>query len=508
MTSETLSQARSIILDTNDNVAVVLEDVSEGRSIDSGSVRAGARIPPGHKIAVSRIEKGESIRKYGQIIGFAASPISRGDHVHTHNVEVLNFDRTGSGLPAPEMGHFPTPATFDGIRRSDGRVATRNYLGIVTSVNCSATVAQYIAKAFDRTVLADFPAVDGVVALTHGIGCCVGADESLTQLRRTIGGLAAHPNFASVLIVGLGCETNQISGVLEERQLSASDRLRTMTIQDKGGTVAAVEAGCAIIREMLPAANAVTRKPVIAGELMLGLECGGSDGYSGITANPALGVASDLLVRHGGTSILSETPEIYGAEHLLTSRAHTPAVAKKLMELILWWEEYAALHGGSIDNNPTHGNKAGGLTTIYEKSLGAAAKGGTSRLMDVYRYAEPITSKGFVFMDSPGYDPMSITGQVASGANIVAFTTGRGSCYGCKPVPTVKLATNTPMFERMKDDMDINCGQIVDGEKTVESMGEEIFQELLAVASGKKTKSEIHGFGDHEFVPWTFGAQY
>jgi len=257
---------------------------------------------------------------------------------------------------------------------------------------------------------------------------------------------------------------------------------------------------------MLPEANRVKREPVSAEHLTLALQCGGSDAYSGITANPSLGAAVDLLVRHRGTAILSETPEIYGAEHLLTRRAVSREVGEKLIERIRWWEAYTERNGGEMNNNPSPGNKAGGLTTILEKSLGAAAKGGTTKLCGVYRYAEPVTEKGFVFMDSPGYDPCSITGQVASGANIVCFTTGRGSVYGCKPAPSLKLATNTAMYERMDEDMDINCGSVVDAGVTIESVGERIFARLLEVASGSQTKSEQFGFGDDEFVPWQIGA--
>jgi len=386
-------------------------------------------------------------------------------------------------------------------------VATRNYMGILCTANCSTSVARHIADSFSDRELAGFPNVDGVVALAHGSGCAMAASgEGIERLRRALAGYARHANFAGVLIIGLGCEVNQIDLLLKSGGLETGPMLQTMTIQDIGGTSATIREGVGRIRGMLPEANRVERRPVPAGHLVLGLECGGSDAYSGITANPAMGAAVDLLVCHGGTGVLSETPEIYGAEHLLTRRAVNRGVGEKLLALIRWWKDYTVRNRGGIDNNPSPGNIAGGLTTILEKSLGAAAKGGTTNLVDVYQFAETITAKGFVFMDTPGYDPTSVTGMVAGGANIICFTTGRGSVFGCKPVPSIKLATNTALYQRMEEDMDINCGTIADGQTTLEEMGEHIFRSILETASGKKTKSELHGIGDNEFVPWQIGA--
>ena len=374
-------------------------------------------------------------------------------------------------------------------------------------MNCSATVAHGIADAFKGSALAEFSNVDGVVALTHGSGCGMDVQgESMKVLRRTLGGYARHVNFAGVLIVGLGCEANQISALLGAEHLEEGPLLRTFSIQDTGGTTKTIARGVAMVKEMLPSANELIREPVPASHLILGLQCGGSDGYSGITANPALGAAVDLLVRNGGTAILSETPEIYGAEHLLTRRAVSREVGEKLIERIRWWEEYTARNRGEMNNNPSPGNKAGGLTTILEKSLGAVAKGGTTNLVAVYEYAEPVTAKGFVYMDTPGYDPVSATGQVAGGANMICFTTGRGSAYGCAPAPSLKLSTNTSLWQRQEEDIDINCGEIVDGTATVNEMGERFFRMMLDTASGKKTKSEQHGYGQNEFVPWYLGA--
>ncbi|HET7879901.1 MAG TPA: UxaA family hydrolase, partial [Acetobacteraceae bacterium] len=403
-----------------------------------------------------------------------------------------------------------TSRTFNGIRRPDGRVATRNYIGILTSVNCSAHVAGLVADVFRRNPftgddpLADFPNVDGVVALTHKTGCGMAEGEPLRLLRRTLAGYARHANFSHVIVLGLGCEVNQIRGLMEEQRLT--DRVRNMDIQSMGGTRKTVEAGVAFVKEVLAESNRVQREPVPASELIVALQCGGSDGYSGVSANPALGAASDLLVRHGGTVILSETPETYGAEHLLTRRAVSREVGEKLVALMRWWEEYTRREGAEMNANPSPGNKAGGLTTILEKSLGAMAKAGSTNLVDVVGYAEPVTTKGFVFMDTPGYDPVAATGQVAGGANLVCFTTGRGSVFGCKPAPSIKLATNTPMYQRMEDDMDVNCGAILDGEESVQQCGERIFSLMLRVASGERTKSEQFDFGAAEFAPWVLGA--
>ncbi|MBV8537556.1 MAG: altronate dehydratase [Alphaproteobacteria bacterium] len=497
-----------------DNVVVARADLPAGASLTDEKIVAGDRVPSGHKIATAPIARGEAVRRYGQIIGFASTEIPVGAHVHTHNCEIRDFQRDyAHGTLATATQYANEPATFQGYVRPDGRAATRNYIGVLTSVNCSATVARYIGEAFRTNPLtgegplADFPNVDGVVALTHKTGCGMAAEgEGMDLLRRVIAGYARHPNFAAVLVLGLGCETNQIGGILRAHTLNEGALLQTMTIQDTGGAAKTVREGVARIKELLPDLNQTRRESVPASEITIGLQCGGSDGYSGISANPALGAASDLLVRHGGTVILSESPETYGAEHLLTRRAVSREVGEKLVAVMKWWEGYTAKHGGTMDNNPSPGNKAGGITTILEKSLGAAAKAGSTNLVDVVGYAEPVKAKGFVFMDTPGYDPVSATGQVAGGANLICFTTGRGSVYGCKPAPSLKLATNTRLYQRMTDDMDINCGTIVDGTETVQDCGERIFDLILKTASGQKTKSEEMGFGDDEFAPWVLGA--
>jgi altronate hydrolase len=497
----------TIRLHPEDDVVIARLEIPAATLVTKENVRAIVTIPAGHKLAVRDIAQGKPARRYNQIIGFATRDIKAGDHVHVHNLAMGDFQRDYAFSSLKKETEFVTePATFMGIVREDGRVATRNYIGILTSVNCSATVARMIAKHFESN-LEEFPNVDGVVALTHKTGCGMASEGEATDiLRRTIAGYARHPNFFASQLVGLGCEANQINTLLSASKLKRSDKLGAFTIQEKGGTRKAVENGIARVKEMLPEANRVRRETVPASHLTLGLQCGGSDGYSGISANPALGAAVDLLVRHGGTAILSETPEIYGAEHLLTRRAITKEVGEKLIARIHWWEEYTARNGNEMNNNPSPGNKAGGLTTILEKSLGAVAKGGTTNLVDVYEYAQPVTAKGFVYMDTPGYDPVSATGQVAGGANMILFTTGRGSAYGCKPSPSLKLATNTPLFVHQEDDMDINCGTVIDGTETIQQVGARIFALILETASGRKSKSEAFGYGDDEFAPWTLGA--
>jgi len=496
-----------------DDVVIARQQLLSGASVEGIAVRG--LIPPGHKVATRAIASGAPVRRYNQIIGFACKDIASGEHVHTHNLDMGpnkgDFARDYAFCADVKPEAAPLHAEFMGYVRADGRVATRNYLGVLSSVNCSATVARAIADHFSKTLnpsaLADFPNVDGVVALTHGSGCGMDTEGlGMQVLERTLAGYATHPNFAGVLAVGLGCEANQLKSWLSHCGLKEDSMLQTFNIQDSGGTRLTVAKGIALITAMLPTANLPQRQPCSVAHITVGLQCGGSDGYSGISANPALGAAVDLLVAHGGTAILSETPEIYGAEHLLTRRAVRREVGEKLVARIRWWEHYTGMHQGEMNNNPSPGNKAGGLTTILEKSLGAVAKGGTSNLQAVYEYAEKISAQGFVYMDTPGYDPVSATGQVAGGANLICFTTGRGSAYGCAPAPCLKLSTNSALWQRQADDIDINCGDIVDGESTVQAKGEEIFKALIACASGRSSKSEQHGYGQNEFVPWQLGA--
>lgn len=501
----------AVRLHPQDDVAIARQQLAEGMPV-ADEVFVRGLIPAGHKVALHAIRAGQPVRRYGQIIGTATRDVRAGEHVHTHNLATTS---TGKDYAfATDAKHPAIPerrATFMGITRHDGRVATRNYIGILTTVNCAATTARAIADHFRRDIhpleLDSFPYVDGVVALTHTLGCATNSEgEELALLRRTLGGYARHPNFAAILVVGLGCETNQADELFAHEGLAASARTKVMTIQATGGTAKTVAMGVDEIRRMLPAANDVVRSTVDASHLIVGLQCGGSDGYSGITANPALGAAVDRLVANGGTAILSETPEIYGAEHLLTRRAVSREVGERLVERVKWWEEYCIRMNVNMNNNPSAGNKAGGLTTILEKSLGAVAKAGTTALMDVYRYAEPVRSRGLVFMDTPGYDPVSATGQVAGGANLLCFTTGRGSAYGCAPTPSIKIGSNTALWQRQAEDIDLNCGGILDDVQSIEEAGEEIFRHMLLTASGTPTKSELHGYGQNEFAPWPLGA--
>jgi altronate hydrolase len=526
-----------IRLHPDDPVAVARHDLEVGTGLESGGHRVVLRdaVPRGHKVALVNLPQGAAVRKYGQLIGITRCPIAAGEHVHGHNLVSPSREAAASLAPSPaasnsereptahrdfaaptsaapasaaRSGPVGDPRTFAGIVRPDGRVGTRNYLAVLSSVNCSATVVKRIVAAFSAPgSLDDYPGVDGVMAITHNGGCGLAGDgQGLDLLRRTLAGYARHPNVAGVVVVGLGCEVNQVSALVDQFHLPSGTPVQNLTIQQLGGSVATVREGIDRVRALLPEADAVQRRLVPASALTLGLNCGGSDAWSGVTANPVLGVAVDRLIACGGTAVLGETPEIHGAEHLLTSRAASAEVAEALMERVAWWEKYAGADGGSLDNNPSPGNRAGGVTTIEEKSLGAVAKGGSSLLRAVYGYAEPVSSPGLVFMDTPGYDPVSVTGIVAGGANVVCFTTGRGSVFGCKPAPSLKLATTSELYRRMGDDMDFNCGSVLDGDATVSELGDALFEAILAVASGRHTKSEDLGFGDEEFTPWQLGA--
>jgi altronate hydrolase len=511
----------AVHLRPQDNIAVARRPIPGGSELrlDGATVRLASPIRMGHKFAVMPIKEGDPIRKYGQIIGFAGRNISPGEHVHVHNVKIGAFERDyahATQVPAP-LPPAAEERTFMGYDRGPGkpdhlRYGTRNYLAVISTVNCSASTSKYIADRVRAAGILDaFPNVDGIVAIVHRQGCAMQYDgEDHKQLDRTLAGFARHPNIGAYILVGLGCEIVQASHLIESEKLNlvqlngAKSTPLALSIQECGGIGKTVEAGVKAVAELLPRVSEARRVQLSAKHIILGTNCGGSDGNSGVTANPALGVASDLIVQQGGTSILGETPEIYGAEHILTRRAVSREVGEKLVERIKWWEWYTSMFGTEINNNPSPGNKEGGLTTIYEKSLGAIAKAGSTAMVDVYRYAEPVTAKGFVVMDTPGYDPVSMTGIVAGGANVCVFTTGRGSVFGCKPTPSIKVATNSPLYEHMNGDMDIDAGKILDG-VPVEEVGREIFEKILAVASGEKTKSEINGVGEEEFAPWSIG---
>ena len=501
----------AVLLRPDDDVAVAIDDLERGtllRHADEAIVTRRA-IPRAHKLAVRAVATGDPVRKYGQIIGRATRPIVVGDHVHTQNLGMdahagitYEFGTACVELPRPSV-----PRTFEGYVRADGRVGTRQYVGILTSVNCSASTARMIADQFRGPVLERFPHVDGVVAFTHDSGCgLVTESEGARMLRRTLRGYASHPNVAGVLVLGLGCEMLPVDSILDDPAMPGDTIVEHMTIQETGGIRASVRAGSARVMDMVERIEPRRRSTVPAEHLVLGLNCGGSDGYSGLTANPALGIASDLVVAHGGRSVLAETPEVFGAEHLLTRRAVSAPVGRRLLERIDWWRTYVAAGGGTFDDNPSPGNRAGGISTILEKSLGAVAKAGSASLSAVYEYAEPIAVSGLSFMDTPGFDPVSVTGLVAGGATVVCFTTGRGSVLGCKPSPSIKIATNTELFRHMREDMDLDAGGIAGGSETVEEVGGRIFEAILEVASGRPTASESLDLGQDEFVPWLMGA--
>lgn len=498
-----------IRLHANDNILIARSDLALGLQLSDPALRVRAQVSAGHKIAACAIAGGTPVRKYDTVIGIAARDIAPGEHVHSHNLKLVDFYRDPAfcqDVRAVDYVPDAERATFMGFVRPDGRVGTRNFIGILSSVNCSSTVIRQIAAHFTPERLAAYPNIDGVVAFAQTSGCGMSSpSEHFDVLRRTLAGYARHPNLAGVLIVGLGCERNQVAGLVESQGLEPGAAMQTLVMQDTGGTRETIQAGIRAVESMLPDANRVVRQRVSASHLKIGLECGGSDGFSGISANPALGAAMDILVRHGGTAILSETPEIHGVEFMLTRRAVTPEVGQKLLDRLAWWERYTAGHNAQFNGVVGHGNQQGGLANIFEKSLGSAMKGGTTPLQAVYEYAEPIDKAGFVFMDSPGYDPVAVTGQIASGANLICFTTGRGSMFGSKPAPTIKLASNSPMYARLQDDMDINCGLVVDGVLTIEQMGQRIFEHILQAASGQPTKSELLGLGDNEFVSWHLG---
>ncbi|MGI8743554.1 MAG: UxaA family hydrolase [Bryobacteraceae bacterium] len=494
----------AIHLNPADNIVIARVPLSAGQTIviEGRSIRLQDPVPAGHKASLSTIAAGQSVIRYGQVIGRARGTIQPGRHVHTHNVafeELALHYEFPAGELAPTRSARDVPE-FLGFPREDGRAGTRNYIAVVAASNCAAHTAELIAASFEGERLP--PNVDGVVAFPHGEGCGHSIGPDTIQLQRTLGGVLNHPNVSGAIILGLGCEVNQIDHYLGKGG-ARTERLVGLTLQSSGGTRATVEAARRAIAGMMERASAEPRVPVPGSKIILGLNCGGSDSFSGITANPALGVCSDKIAEIGAAAVLAETTEIFGAEHLLVKRARNRAIAEKLLGFVQGYKTYLKRFDGSFDDNPSPGNKEGGLTNILEKSLGAVAKAGTSALMDVVDYAERITSPGFVFMNTPGYDPVSLTGLAAGGVNLIAFTTGRGSAIGFPTIPVIKIASNSATYRRMRDNMDMNAGRIADGEATVAGIGQEIFDLVLRVASGEKTSSER--LGHKEFVPWRIG---
>ncbi len=495
----------AIHLHPSDNIAVARVPLSPGQKLKlAGGMEILVRdsVPAGHKVALQRVNPGEIIVRYGQVMGRAKTAIEPGNHVHVHNVgfEELSFayEFPTSDLAAAELSK--DVPNFLGYQREDGRAGTRNYIAVVAASNCAAHTAELIAASFDQHSLP--PNVDGVVAFPHGEGCGHTIGPDTDQLRRTLAGVLDHPNVSGAIILGLGCEVNQIDHYLGPNA-PRSGRLTGMTLQGTGGTRGAIEAARTEIKKMMERATEEKRVPIPASKIVLGLNCGGSDSFSGITANPALGVCSDMLADIGAAAVLAETTEIFGAEHLLVRRARNRQVAERLLSFVSGYKAYLRRFGGSFDDNPSPGNKEGGLTNILEKSLGAVAKAGTSPLTAAVDYAERVSTPGFVFMNTPGYDPVSLTGLAAGGANLIAFTTGRGSAIGFPTIPVIKIASNSSMYRRMTDNMDLNAGRIADGEAAVPQVGREIFDFVLKVASGERTCAER--LGHKEFVPWRIG---
>ena len=499
-----------IRLNAADNVVVARMALSAGARVpfEGREITIGQAIGPGHKVAVAEIAAGETVFKYGEDIGRAGERIAPGDLVHVHNLRFEAKNREYEFSTAlTDLAEIPLlpENTFQGYARADGRAGTRNFIAIVGASNCAALATQKIADAFDGE---SFKAsgIDGVVAFPHGDGCGQAEGPDMEQLRRTLDGLVDHPNVAAAIVVGLGCEVNQVSYFTRPDAAGSNGTPRRgFTLQESGGTTRVIADGAKAVRELIDECGKIERVACPVSKLTAALECGGSDAFSGITANPAVGYFSDLLVKQGGAVCLGETTEACGAEHLLTRRAISREVGEKLLEMIEWYKNYVGGFGLGInfDSNPSPGNKAGGLTNITEKSLGAVAKGGTSNLTGVYHFAERISRPGFAFMNTPGYDPTSVAGMAAGGCNICLFTTGRGSAFGFPTVPVVKVCTNSETAKRMDQDMDINCGTVADGAEDIPTAGKRMYQFVLDVASGRETFSEA--LGHREFIPWRIG---
>ncbi len=503
-----MPEKRFIQINSADNNATALEDMVPGDVLSSIGVTIQDPIPMGHKFALKPIQKGDIVRRYGQVIADATADIAPGSHVHQHNLQADNVPATEdmigeNATPTPKIDEI---ITFDGYKRADGRVATRNCIAIISTVNCSATVCRAIADHYRGAAMAQWPNVDGVVALTHSSGCCIApGGEGMKILRRTLGGYARHANFAGVLMIGLGCEVNTMKGLLEQENLAPSDNFVVGSIQELGGTRKTIKWGIEHVGRMLDHANSFVRTPQSAEHLIMGSQCGGSDAFSGISANPAIGKVIDKLAGIGATGVLAETVELHGADQILVKRARTREIGLKMMFELNDWRERVIRDIGQV-LNLSDGNIAGGLSTSPEKSMGSFAKGGSTDVVQVCEYAEPITEKGLVYMSSPAYDPSGNTGQIAGGANVLVFSTGRGSAYGSAGAPCLKISSNTALFERQEDDIDFNAGSILDGDETLEEAGERLFQLVIETASGRQTKSEEMGVGENEFIPWVPGG--
>jgi altronate hydrolase len=501
----------AIVVNPDDNVAVVKKQTPDGLTLilsNKEFVTVPISVPPGHRFATRDIPAHEFVRQYGQPIGTSMG-IEKGEWITHENMtdEVPVVRNLPDDLHTPAPDYFPTSdlETFFGFRRPDGRVGTRNFLLIVPTSMCASHEATQISMMaeFMHYSRERYPNVDGVVAIPHNKGCGCQDGSTLDVMMRTLSNYADHPNVGGVVLIDLGCEKTNLSFVekyLTKRERPIQKPVFKIGIQDVGGTQEAIEIGLREVEKMLPEINKCVREEFPISELVLGVKCGSSDGFSGISANPALGYCSDLLVRSGGTVLLTEVPEFCGAEHILANRAKDSATGRKIYAMVDWYKEYASKFGAVLNQNPSTGNKAGGLLNITIKSLGAIVKAGTTRIEDCIEYAETPKVRGINLMQGPGYDQESTPGLVASGATVVVFTTGNGTTIGNAITPVIKLASNNRIFEKMSRDLDISAGNVIDGTESIQDVGGRLFEHVRDVASGEiRTKAEILKHREFQF---------
>ncbi len=486
----------AITVDRRDNVAVVKAQIVKGLRIalpGGNLLEIKDDVPPGHRFAVREIAAGDYVCQYGQPIGTSLG-IEAGEWITHENmsndVPVIRDLPEDLHTPAPEYFPVEDRGTFMGFRRADGRVGTRNFVLIVPTSMCASHEAAQISMMaeFLHYKREKYPNVDGVVAIPHNKGCGCQDGSNLEIMLRVLANYADHPNVGGVILIDLGCEKTNLAKVekyLLKRELSFKKPVAKIGIQEIGGTQAAIEKGLKIVEEMLPQVNEAKREEISVSELVLGVKCGSSDGFSGLSANPALGRAADLLVKSGGTVLITEVPEFCGAEHILANRAKDAETGRAIYRMIDWFKDYASKFGGVLNNNPSPGNIAGGLLNITIKSLGALAKSGTTRVEGVCEYAEAPKSKGLNLMQGPGYDQESTPALVAAGATVIVFTTGNGTTIGNAIAPVIKLASNNRIFKQMSRDIDVSAGNIIEGTETIDAVGERVFEHIQRVSSGE-----------------------
>jgi altronate hydrolase len=503
--------AYAIIVDPSDNLAVVKGPTAPGleMALPSGRrIRLRAAVPAGHRFATRDIDAGEFVLQYGQPIGTSLG-IREGDLISHDNMtdDVPVVRDLPEDLRTPPPVYIPERerATFRGFRRRDGRVGTRNFVLIVPTSMCASHEAQQISlmAEFLHYSRERYANVDGVVAIPHNKGCGCQDGSTIDVMLRTLSNYADHPNVGGVVLMDLGCEKTNLERVekyLLNREKAFDKPVAKIGIQEVGGTQAAIERGLREVELMLPEVNRAVREEVSVSELVMGVKCGGSDGFSGISANPSLGRAADTLVRSGGTVLITEVPEFCGAEHIIARRAKDAATGRDVYRVIDWYKDYASKFGAVLNQNPSPGNVAGGLLNITIKSLGAMSKAGTTRVEGVVDYAETPKARGLHLMQGPGYDQESTPGLVAAGATVVVFTTGRGTTIGNAIAPVVKLASNSAVFERMSRDIDLSAGGVIDGTETIDEVGARVFEHVRRVASGEvPAKAEEHKHREFQF---------